>query len=157
MMAPELSIVLPTYNRAGELHLAVESALEQTAAADRYELLIVDNASKDGTPAVLEELTRQYPGRIRALRESRQGVSYARQAGIDAAHGDIIAFFDDDVRVSRKWVATILESFAAHPELECVGGRVLPMWSAPPPSWLTPEHWAPLGLQDFGDTPFISS
>jgi glucosyl-dolichyl phosphate glucuronosyltransferase len=156
-MTLALSIVLPTYNRADEVHLAIGSALDQTADAELYELIVVDNASTDGTPDVLQRIVSAHPGRIRALRELRQGVSYARQAGIDAARGDIVAFFDDDVRVSQNWVETILKRFDETRGIDCVGGKVLPLWTSPPPAWLTPDHAAPLGLQDLGEQSFISS
>ena len=156
-MAPAISIVLPTYNRADELDLAVASALDQTAPAHLYELIVVDNASTDSTGDVLQRLVAENPGRIRGLIERRQGVSYARQAGIDAACGDIVAFFDDDVRVSQNWIETILKRFRENTGIDCVGGKVLPLWSAAPPSWLTPDHAAPLGLQDLGEESFISS
>ena len=154
---PDLSIVLPTYNRAAELRQAIDSALHQTAAPDTYELIIVDNNSTDGTGRVIDEITRLHRGRVRGIVEKRQGVSYARNAGIAAARAAIIAFFDDDVRVAPDWVEHIIDVFADHPELECVGGKVLPDWQGPPPSWLTPAHWAPLALQDFGDTPITVS
>lgn len=149
--SPALSIVLPTYNRAAELPVAIKSALDQTASSDCYEIVVVDNNSTDGTADVLRELARQYSGRVFGVLETRQGVAYARQAGIAAARAELVAFFDDDVRVSREWVATILGTFERHADIDVVGGKVLPAWSVPPPSWLTAVHWAPLALQDFGD------
>jgi GT2 family glycosyltransferase len=64
-----------------------------------------------------------------------------------------MAFTDDDVRVEPDWVAAILRAFEEHPDADVVGGRVLPIWPAPPPSWLTRDHWAPLALVDYGDVP----
>lgn len=152
-----VSIVLPTFNRAEELPAAIESALEQTAPPDQYEILVVDNNSPDRTADTIAAIAAAHPGRVRYVFEKRQGVSHARQAGIDAARAPLIAFFDDDVRVSRNWVETILRTFVEHPAIECIGGRVLPRWTTPPPGWLTPSHWAPLALQDFGDTSMIVS
>jgi glycosyltransferase involved in cell wall biosynthesis len=154
---PEVSIVLPTYNRAAELPPAVESALNQTEAADKYELIIVDNNSTDDTAQVVDRLLRRHPGRISSLVETKQGVSHARNAGIAAARADIVAFFDDDVRVTPDWIETIRRAFDEHPDLACVGGKVLPHWLTPPPSWLTRAHWAPLALQDFGDASMVVS
>jgi GT2 family glycosyltransferase len=154
---PALSIVLPTYNRAAELPLAVQSALDQTASPDSYEIIVVDNNSTDRTPEALCELSAQYSGRVFGVLEKRQGVAYARQAGIDAARAELVGFFDDDVRVARDWVETILAAFEQHPEIEVLGGKVLPLWSVPPPEWLTSVHWAPLALQDFGDAPMFVS
>jgi glycosyltransferase involved in cell wall biosynthesis len=152
-----VSVVLPTYNRAAALPDAVGSALGQTAAASSYEIIVVDNNSTDGTAQVLSRLAQEHPGRVRPVLETRQGVAYARQAGIDAARADIVAFFDDDVRVAPDWIETIVRLFRRHPDIECFGGKVMPDWSAPPPPWLTAAHWAPLALQDFGDAPMVMS
>jgi glycosyltransferase involved in cell wall biosynthesis len=157
MSGPALSIVLPTFNRCAELPAAIESALDQTAPSDRYEILVVDNNSPDRTAETIAAIAAAHAGRVRYVFEARQGVSYARQAGIDVARAPIIAFFDDDVRVSQNWVETILRTFDEHPELECIGGRVLPRWSTTPPGWLTSSHWAPLALQDLGDEPLLVS
>jgi len=157
MNTPLVSIVIPTYKRARALPRVIGSALNQTFPGAEYEVLVVDNNSPDGTAQVIDEVAREHPGRVRRIVETRQGVSYARQAGIDQARGPIVAFFDDDVRVADNWVETIVYALQSHPGVECVGGKVLPDWSAPPPPWLTAEHWAPLGLQDYGDRPMLMS
>ena len=151
MTSPQISIVLPTYNRASGVLKSVASVLAQTAAPDTYELIIVDNNSTDETAAVLTELVKKEGSRIRQVVETKQGVSFARNRGIAEARADVIAFFDDDVRVGDNWIEIIARTFAERPELDCIGGRVLPEWEAPPPTWLTSVHWAPLALQDLGD------
>jgi glucosyl-dolichyl phosphate glucuronosyltransferase len=154
---PFVSIVIPTYKRAGALPRVLGSALDQTYPAASYEILVIDNNSPDDTARVVDEIAREHPGRMTRLLETRQGVSYARQAGIDRARGDIIAFFDDDVYVSRNWLETIVDALSSHPDVQCVGGKVLPRWAVPPPSWLTRDHWSPLALQDYGDGPMRMS
>ena len=84
---PDVSVVLPTYNRAGEIAGAILSALNQSAPPDTYELIVVNNNSTDETADVVAQLSREHPGRIRDLLEPRQGVAYARNAGIHAARG----------------------------------------------------------------------
>jgi glycosyltransferase involved in cell wall biosynthesis len=149
---PELCVVISTYNRADVLTGAIESLLEQDVDHDRYEIVVVDNNSTDGTRHVVESFVDRSPP-PRYLFEPRQGVSYGRNSGILATSAPVIAFTDDDVRVSRTWVSTILTVLAAHPEAACVGGKVLPGTVAAWPSWLTREHWAPLALLDYGDSP----
>jgi GT2 family glycosyltransferase len=68
-----------------------------------------------------------------------------------------VAFFDDDVHVTPEWIATIRRTFREHEDIDCIGGKVLPDWLAPPPRWLTRTHWAPLALQDLGDQPIVAS
>lgn len=151
MTSPQISVVVPTYNRVDGVLRSAASVLTQSADPATYELIIVDNNSTDDTARALAELVAREGGRVRHVIEKKQGVSFARNRGIEEARADIIAFFDDDVRVVDNWIEIIARTFADRPELECIGGRVLPAWEAPPPSWLTPTHWAPLALQDLGD------
>ena len=151
MSAPYVSVVIPTYNRVEGVLQSVASVLSQTADPRTYELIIVDNNSTDGTASVVAELVKREGGRVRGVIETKQGVSFARNRGIEEARGDVIAFFDDDVRVEDNWIEIVARTFAERPELECIGGRVLPEWEMPPPSWLTPTHWGPVALQDLGD------
>ncbi len=153
MTSPVLSVVLPTYNRAAGVAQAIQTVVDQTASPDLYEVIVVDNNSTDNTSEVVRAMAAKHPSLIRYVFETRQGVSYARQAGIDVARGELIGFFDDDVKVAPDWIETILRTFAEHPELDCIGGKVLPKFQVPPPAWLTPSHWAPLALQDFGNEP----
>jgi glucosyl-dolichyl phosphate glucuronosyltransferase len=148
-----VSIVIPTYNRGAGLSTALQSALDQTASPETYEIIVVNNNSTDDTAQVIDRFAAAHPNRIVHVLETRQGVAYARDAGIKRARADIVAFFDDDVRLTPPWVETIRRTFAEHPEVDCIGGKVLPDWLAPAPPWLTPAHWAPLALQDFGDAP----
>lgn len=89
---PKFSIVLPTYNRAGLLPRAVGSVLDQTFTD--WELLVVDDGSKDGTAELLQ--TYSDP-RIRALRNAvNRERSYSRNRAIAEARGDFICFLDSD-------------------------------------------------------------
>lgn len=152
MTQPQISVIVPTYNRVNGVLRSAESVLKQTADPATYELIIVDNNSTDETGRALAELVAREGGRVRHVIEKKQGVSFARNRGIEEARADIVAFFDDDVRVVDNWIEIIARTFADRPELECIGGRVLPAWEAPPPPWLTRTHWAPLALQDLGDS-----
>lgn len=86
--------------------------------------------------------------------EARQGLSYARNTPILTARARLIAFTDDDVRVARDCVLTTIRLFAQHPEALCVGGKILPKWPGPWPTWLPRKHWSPLALLDYGDAAF---
>lgn len=112
----------------------------------------MDNNSNDGTSALLSTL---HDPRIRAIREERQGLSFARNAGIAAARAPIVAFTDDDVQVGKGWVECIARTLGGRPDVDGMGGRVVPAWETPPPAWLTPAHWGPLALQDHGPAALI--
>jgi glycosyltransferase involved in cell wall biosynthesis len=150
----DVSVIIPTFNRAASLDRLIDALRAQTGSAT-FEVLVVDNASRDDTAAVVGRHSRQDP-RIRSLYEGRPGASLARNAGIAAAAAPILAFIDDDVCPRADWIASIVRAFAEHPEVDCIGGRVEPEWPQRPPSWLTQAQWAPLALQiDRGQSQYI--
>lgn len=151
----DVSIVISTYNRCGLLEGALQSLLSQTPADMAYEILAVDNNSTDQTRPMVGALAAQNPDKLKYLFEPKQGLSYGRNAGIAAAKAPIIAFTDDDVRVSADWVWRIKAGFAANPDIDFLGGKVIPRWPAEPPRWLTKANWSPLALLDYGDRPFF--
>ena len=89
-MPPLVSVIIPTYNRAWVLKEAVDSVLAQEFGD--FELIVVDDGSTDATA----ELLAAYADRVRVLRQTNRGVSAARNAGIAAARGKLIAFLDSD-------------------------------------------------------------
>jgi glycosyltransferase involved in cell wall biosynthesis len=145
--------VISTYNRSAVLPQALSSILNQDATGFPYEIIVVDNNSTDTTREVVESFLERGVPELRYALEERQGVSYGRNTGIALARAPIIAFFDDDIVVPRDWVATIKAIMDDHPEADFIGGKVLPQWSAPPPSWLTRANWSPLALVDYGPQP----
>ena len=146
-----LTVAICTYNRAPRLRAALRALTAQQDSATPIEIVVIDNNSTDATCSVVQSFGEA----VRYVFEGRQGLSYARNAAIEAATGDVIAFTDDDVEVAAGWTAMLMQAFAEHPEVDCVGGRILPRWSAPPPPWLTRAHWGPLALQDHGDAPRV--
>jgi glucosyl-dolichyl phosphate glucuronosyltransferase len=150
---PAISVVIVTYNRADLLAAAIDHVLDQDdPATPVFELLVVDNNSSDATPAIVQRACAR-DARVRYIREPRQGVSHARNSGLAAARAPIVAYTDDDVRVGRRWVAAIARAFREYPDAAAIGGKVLPLWPSRPPAWLTPSHWGPLALVDYGDRP----
>ena len=151
---PEISVVITTYNRADLLPAALQGVLAQETGGMRYEVIVVDNNSSDNTREVVESLRAQGNPVLRYVFEPRQGVSQGRNAGVAAARAGIIAFTDDDVVPAPGWLLQIKRSFEENKNVDFVGGKILPEWQSPPPSWLTTDHWWPLALLDRGDQPF---
>jgi len=90
-MNPKVSVVIPTYERAGKVQNAIESVLAQTFSD--LEVIVVDDGSTDGTAQILAEA---FDDRIRYYAQANQGVSVARNRGIEEARGEWIAFLDSD-------------------------------------------------------------
>jgi glucosyl-dolichyl phosphate glucuronosyltransferase len=148
-----ITVILCTYNRCQSLPTALESiAVSEMPPAVSWEVLVVDNNSKDETRAVVERFIQKYPGRFRYLFEAKQGKSNALNSGIRESAGEILAFMDDDVVVDAKWLRT-LASVLADRTWDGVGGRILPERDFVPPGWLSitgKYDLAPLALFDLG-------
>ena len=131
----DISIVLCTYNRASRLAVVLESlAALKTVDELSHEILVVDNNSSDNTANVIESVRAVYPALIRHVFESRQGLSWARNRGIEEAMGGLIAFTDDDIIVDQNWLRELSRALITYPHVG-FGGRVLPTWDFTPPSW----------------------
>ena len=149
---PVVSVVLCTYNRSHLLAAALDALLHQVVDTPPYEVIVVDNNSADATRQVVEPFLAS--GIVRYAFEPTQGLSHARNHGVSIARADLIAFSDDDVRVTSTWIVSIVQAFAEHPNVDMVGGKVEPIWEDAPPPWLRESGDAPLALADFGDHVF---
>jgi glycosyltransferase involved in cell wall biosynthesis len=149
----KISVILCTYNRCGSLAKALESAAAlRLPESIAWEVLAVDNNSKDKTREVIEEYCRRFPQRFRYLFEPRPGKSNALNAGIEAAQGDVLAFMDDDVTVDPMWLKNLTAPLRSG-DWAGSGGRILPEKKFVPPQWLSVEGryaLAPLAMFDCG-------
>lgn len=131
-----VTVLIATYNRAAMLGETIDAfAAQRTPPALRWELLVVDNNSRDDTRGVVDRYAQDFIVPLRYLFEPRQGKSHALNAGIRVAQGEVIAFIDDDVLVPPDWVATVqrvMDRWSA----DGAGGRILPRWEISPPQWL---------------------
>lgn len=152
--AMKITVVLCTYNRCRLLPAALESvAASILPVGKEWEVLVVDNNSKDQTRQVVEEFLLRYPGRFQYLFEANPGKSYALNSGIAAAKGDVLAFMDDDVTVAPDWLQNLTVPFEAE-SYAGTAGRVVPQWNTAAPTWVPKEGWAiagPLVSFDRGD------
>jgi glucosyl-dolichyl phosphate glucuronosyltransferase len=149
-----ISVVLATRNRAAVLAPTLEALGGQDPAGCPYEILVVDNGSSDDTARVVAAAVEAGVP-IVGLREERPGKSHALNAAIARARGDLLAFIDDDVLPAPGWLAAqrrAIEETGA----DYVTGRILPLWEAPPPRWLSPALYGGLSAAD-GGTERISS
>ena len=110
--APLVSVIIPVYNGEKTIRKTLDSALNQSWS--NIEIIVVDDGSSDGTVEIL----KSYGDQINYFRQANQGVSAARNLGIDNAKGAYIAFLDaDDVWISSK-VAYQIEVFNKYPEVQ---------------------------------------
>jgi glycosyltransferase involved in cell wall biosynthesis len=130
---PLITVAICTRNRAALLEKAVRSVLPQMAGD--AELLIVDNASTDGTPAVAARLASSSP-RVTVCREAERGISAARNAALKKARGEFVLFLDDDETAEPDWLAAYQRFLSAPPsgKIAAVGGAVLTEYEIGPPN-----------------------
>ena len=115
-----VSVVMPTRNRRTLLEHAIASVERQSYT--RWELLVVDDASDDDTADFLSAIEDP---RVRALASDGSGCCRARNVGLDAAHGEIVTYLDDDNRYDPHWLRAVVHTFASNPDASvCYGARV---------------------------------
>ena len=147
-----ITAAICTHNRAALLPAAIESLLAQSLPPTHYELLVIDNASMDETPQIIQRYLDA--GGNLTLRSGVQpllGLSHARNLAVEMAASEIIAFLDDDAVASPGWLAALLDTYAAHPDAWAVGGKALPLWEGERPAWLSDDLLPQLSMLDLGD------
>ena len=110
----QLSVIIPTHNRAELLGFSLQSLVKQSLPKSGYEVIVVDDGSSDGTADVCQRLANDLPLRYYRLRHS--GISSAKNLGIFTAAGSILFFFDDDDVAHEDLLLLHWESHQEHPE-----------------------------------------
>jgi glycosyltransferase involved in cell wall biosynthesis len=118
----QLSIVICTRNRASQLSESLQSFTTVQYPA-HWELVIVDNGSKDETQDVIRNYRESLP--LRSLIEPQAGASRARNRGWKMSQGDIVAFTDDDCYPANDFLCSVIRCFEENPRLGFTGGRIL--------------------------------
>jgi glycosyltransferase involved in cell wall biosynthesis len=121
---PFFSVIVPTYSRLPMLKQTLEHLNRQTYARDRYEIIVVDDGSTDGTEPYLQELKKQKA--LHYIRQSNSGPAQARNAGADLAKGEVLAFTDDDCLPDANWLTALAGAYADHQKgkIGGIGGRI---------------------------------
>ncbi|HYG64681.1 MAG TPA: glycosyltransferase [Thermoanaerobaculia bacterium] len=131
----ELSVLLSTRDRAPLLASTLEHLCRQEGLpAGRWEVLVVDNGSRDDTPAVLGRFASRLP--LVALRQPQGGKSHALNRALEVARGALRVFTDDDVEPRPSWLAELLAASRRWPDHPVFGGRIIPRYPAETPDWL---------------------
>ena len=101
-----VSVVIPTYNRRPILEKCLLALERQQACPDidRYEVVVVDDGSTDGTPDWLRGAAERFP-HVRLIEQSHGGPAEGRNRGVDHAHGDVIVFIDSDLVVTDSFLS----------------------------------------------------
>ena len=142
----DASIIVCTYNRVESLKDTLDALhKQQTFTFKDWEVIIVDNNSKDHTRQVVEKVQHNW-SILRYAFEEKQGLSHARNHGIACAKGDIILFTDDDVLPEPNWLETTLLGMKKY-KVDACGGYIAPIWETQPPKWLTERFYGFLAIR----------
>jgi glycosyltransferase involved in cell wall biosynthesis len=147
----DASVLIATHNRAGYLRDTLRSLAALSSSA-RWEVIVVDNNSRDDTRHVVAAAAQDFPVELRYCFEAEPGKPAALNAAQRLARGDVYVFTDDDARFEVNWLEAALDALRQSGG-DYVGGKVLPIWGGEPPLWLhnrPGSHWAVLALLDFG-------
>ena len=146
-----ISAIICTHNRDNYLGAAIDSLLMQDFLGS-FEVVVVDNASKDRTREVVE--ARLGNPKLEYIYEPVTGLSIARNTGAKAAHGEVLAYLDDDAVASKQWLRVLHEAYKSNNKLAIAGGKVSLIWPEEinPPKWLSVELSGNLGYYDLGDS-----
>lgn len=142
-----LSVVIPTYNRSQILHECLEALYRQDMPRDDYEILVVDDGSKDETQKVLDHFASKYKN-FRSFRQKNMGQGVARNLGVEHAQGNIIVLIGDDIIVGENFLSEHLRFHLRHAE-ENAAVLGLTLWH--PKLHVTPfMKWLTNGSTVFG-------
>lgn len=156
-----VSVIVPTLNRAELLAGCLESLAGQDYPAARFEVLVVDNGSTDGTAALSEDAMRRSGiANLRYLLELEPGLLSGRHRGAREAKGDVLVFVDDDIVAASGWLSAIARAFE-DPRVHLVGGPSVGRFAVEPPEWFRhfkrSDPWGEscpaLSLIHMGDAP----
>lgn len=149
----QITAAICAHNDAAVLRDAVASVMKQTLPGSNYEVLVIDNASTDGTGCVGADLQVIYGKRLKVYREQRLGLSHARNRALSEASAPIVAFIDADAVADPGWLEAMVEAFEHCDRAGVVGGPVRIQWDQPRPRWWDDRLGEALNAYRPGDEP----
>jgi glycosyltransferase involved in cell wall biosynthesis len=150
----DVSVVIPTHNpHAGRLRRTLAGLRAQTLPAERWETILVDNASTIPLDAAL--WAESAPADFRVAREPALGLTAARRCGLAAGRAPLAILVDDDNVLAPDYLAQVVRLFAEHPRVGALGGRSVPEFERAPVAWER-EFLDLLSVRDLGDAPHLS-
>lgn len=148
----KLSVVICSYNREKYIAESINAALNQSVSLVDYQIVVVNNNSTDATDTICLELLSEGK-QFDYVVEIKQGLSHARNRGIDEARGEIIVFVDDDAMMEPNYVENVLTFFSEKDSISAVGGRIFPRYEEKNANWMSPVLMPLIAALDMGNQP----
>jgi glycosyltransferase involved in cell wall biosynthesis len=141
-----LSVIICTHNpRSDYLQRTLDALGKQTLPKEQWELLLVDNDSKDSLKVIWD---LSWHPHARHIRENELGLTHARLRGIQESRGDLIIFVDDDNILDPDYLEQSMQIGMVWPILGAWGGQLRPEFETQPPDWTKP-YWGLLAIREF--------
>jgi len=135
----KISIIICSYNRDFYILDALESLKKQNESKENFEIIVVNNNSTDKTEEKCKKFERENPDLNFVYKvERKQGLSFARNTGIEISNTPLVAFIDDDAIAEEDYVTNLIKNFAEYPKYEAIGGKVIPIYPEnKEPEWMS--------------------
>ena len=153
----KVSIIVITRNRAVYLHQVLKSLIGQEIQGEAYEIILVDNNSKDATASVVKDFNRTFGDRIEYVFKPEIGMPKARNTGASVAKGEILVFIDDDAIASSNWLDTYDRLYKTFPDIVAWGGKIDLVFQSSRPKWLSDDLMMALSYLNISDKETILS
>jgi len=131
----DISIIIPTFNRASLLEATLNSIVAQHITTIDYEVIVVDNGSSDNTRAVCDDFRDKIVNFVYAF-DAVPGQLTGRHKGLQLAKGDLLSYLDDDVVLGPGWINALSQLSAGNADIAIFGGPSVPQFEIKPPSWI---------------------
>ncbi|MFR9603189.1 MAG: glycosyltransferase [Rikenellaceae bacterium] len=149
----KLTLIIATFNRSEWVIETLQSVIEQSAEAAAWECIVVNNNSSDDTVERVEEFISEHNSfDIKIVTETKQGLSHARNRGIEESIGEYIAIIDDDEIINTQFIEAYIEFFDSHPSVASAGGKIIARYRSSRPKWMSKYTERPIANPiDLGD------
>ena len=147
-----LSIIICTYNRDKYIYNTLKCIANNEYPAEKYEIIVIDNNSTDQTENECIRFQKDYPKiPYRYFKEMKQGLSHARNRGIEEACGEFLVFLDDDAFVSHHYLKNLTENLNKYHDCSAFGGKITPKFeSGEIPKWISKWAYSWVSAIDLG-------
>lgn len=152
-MPIEISVIICTYNRDKYIYQTLEHIACNGFPADRYEIILIDNNSTDHTVTECQKFSRNFPElNYHYFLETQQGLSFARNRGIQEAQGEIFLFLDDDAFMQKDYLHKLASYLKKYPDAAAFGGKITPLYeSGKIPEWMSKWTYSWVSAIDKGN------
>ncbi len=147
-----VSFIICTYNRCEYIYETLQRLSSSIEDNDCCEIVLIDNNSGDNTKAECMRFMENNPtAKFRYVMELNQGLSYARNRGVEESKGDVLVFLDDDAFVEREYVHNLMQQLSQHPDMMAFGGKVSPLYEeGGVPNWMSKWSYSWVSAIDLG-------